>query len=67
MYALGGNTGPVSINTCEVYDPHLDKWTFIASMNKCRAGAGAVVVDGFIYVIGMIFFMTILWLRKHQF
>lgn len=52
MFALGGNSGSVSLKTCEVYDPHLNKWNFIASMNQARAGAGAVVVHGFIYVIG---------------
>lgn len=34
MYAVGGNDGTSSLDSCERYDPHLNKWTVVASMSN---------------------------------
>lgn len=33
LYCVGGCEGQRSIATCEVYDPTLNKWSRIASLN----------------------------------
>ena len=53
MYVIGGNDGTNFLCSCEVYDPLTNKWTFIAPMHRPRAGVGAAVVDGNLYVAGM--------------
>ena len=52
LYAIGGNDGTASLESCERYDPHLDKWTVIAPMNKRRAGSGVTEIYGLLYVLG---------------
>lgn len=52
IYAVGGNDGVSSLDKCEKYDPLLNKWTFIAPMNRHRAGAGVAELDGYLYVVG---------------
>lgn len=52
LYAIGGNDGSVSLETCEMYNPRENKWTMIEQMNKRRAGAGATELNGFIFVAG---------------
>ena len=52
MYAMGGNDGATSLESCERYDPHLNKWILIAPMNKRRAGAGVAELNGKLYMIG---------------
>ena len=52
LYAVGGNDGAASLDSCERYDPHLNKWTVMASMNKRRAGAGCAELEGVLYVVG---------------
>jgi kelch-like protein 8 len=52
LYAIGGNDGATSLDSCERFDPHLNKWTMIATMKMKRAGAGAAEINGKIYVIG---------------
>ena len=42
-----------SLDTCERYDPHLNKWTLIEPMRKRRAGAGVAELHGHLYVVGM--------------
>ena len=49
---VGGNDGSTTLNTCERYDPHLNKWTMIASMQTRRAGGGVLALNGYLYVIG---------------
>ena len=49
---MGGNDGAASLDSCERYDPHLNKWTVMASMNKRRAGAGCAELEGVLYVVG---------------
>jgi hypothetical protein len=52
LYAVGGNDGAASLDSCERYDPHLDKWSLMASMLKRRAGAGCAELEGYLYVVG---------------
>lgn len=65
VYAIGGNDGvqsKVSLSSndfetkiqscCEKYSPLLDKWDEIPLMGQRRAGAGATVSGGKIYVAG---------------
>lgn len=54
LYAIGGNNGTASLDTCERYDPHLNKWTPIEPMKKRRAGAGVAELHGCLYVVGKI-------------
>ena len=58
LYAVGGNDGSASLDSCERYDPHLDTWTKLANMNKRRAGAGCAELGGMLYVVGK----TLEWL-----
>lgn len=53
MYAVGGNDGSTSLDSCERYDPLTNKWAPIASMKKRRAGAGVTVLNGMVYAVGM--------------
>ena len=53
LYAIGGNNGTASLDTCERYDPHLNKWTAVEPMKKRRAGAGVAELHGYLYVVGM--------------
>ena len=52
LYAVGGNDGSSSLESCERYDPNLNKWSHIADMNKRRAGAGCAELDGVLYAVG---------------
>lgn len=67
MYAFGGNVGQTSLSTCEKYDPHLDRWTYIASMKHRRAGAAAVVglVDKYIYVFGKLHYLCLVYDKRN--
>jgi len=49
---VGGNDGAVSLESCERYDPHLDKWVYVAPMNQRRAGAGVTELHGQLYAVG---------------
>jgi hypothetical protein len=54
---MGDHFGILSSFDCNLkffyrYDPHLNKWTLIASMSHRRAGAGVVVLDGCLYALG---------------
>ena len=52
---IGGNDGSAFLNSCEVYEPLSNKWSFSAPMNRPRAGLGADVLDGLLYVSGTIY------------
>ena len=52
MFVIGGNDGSSFLSSCEVFDPVSSKWSFAAPMNKPRAGLGADVLDGLLYVAG---------------
>lgn len=36
----------------ECYDPHTNKWTLRAPMNRRRGGVGVSVANGFLYALG---------------
>ena len=38
LYAVGGNDGSTSLESAERYNPHTNKWTKVAAMNRRRAG-----------------------------
>src|SRR6266702_607534 len=52
LYVIGGGNSGVPLSDLERYDPVLDAWTTLASMNTARAGAAAAVIDDGIFVIG---------------
>lgn len=52
LYAVGGNDGTASLDSCERYDPLLNKWSMVAPMAHRRAGAGVAVLNGYLYAIG---------------
>ncbi|EPB68892.1 BTB/POZ domain protein [Ancylostoma ceylanicum] len=54
LFAVGGNDGSSSLDSCERYDPVLDKWKLVAKMTNrsFRAGAGVCVLDGALYALG---------------
>lgn len=58
MFVMGGNDGSSFLSSCEVYDPVSNKWSFAAPMNRQRAGLGADVLDGLLYVSGMYFSLS---------
>jgi len=41
-----------SLNSVEMYDPEMDEWTMVSSMEKHRSASGVVVLDSQIYAIG---------------
>lgn len=47
LYALGGNDGSSSLNSCEKYDPKTNKWTIVSSMVTRRSSVGSSVLDCF--------------------
>ncbi len=52
LYAAGGNDGNSSLKTVERYDPHVNKWTEVSSMDKRRAGVGLAALNGYLYAAG---------------
>ena len=54
VYAIGGqmNLSGGYTNIVEAYDPELDSWSTVSSMQYARSYFGAVVYDGQIYVMG---------------
>ena len=52
IYVAGGNDGSSFLSSCEVFDPMTNKWSFLAPMQRPRAGVGADVLDGMLYVAG---------------
>jgi len=52
VYICGGFDGASSLNSVEMYDPEMDEWTMVSSMEKHRSASGVVVLDSQIYAIG---------------
>jgi N-acetylneuraminic acid mutarotase len=44
IYVMGGFDGSNRLRSVEVFNPEEDSWTFVASLNMCRAGSGATVL-----------------------
>ena len=53
LFVIGGNDGTSFLNSCEHYDPLTNRWSYVPPMSRPRAGIGAAVVDGILYVAGM--------------
>lgn len=52
LFVLGGRDGSSCHRSVESYDPHTNKWTLCAPMNRRRGGVGVGVVNGFLYALG---------------
>ena len=52
IYAIGGNDQNFKTTSVERYDPSLDQWVEMAPLLTARAGCGAGVLDGYLYVVG---------------
>lgn len=53
VYTMGGEDDSLLLfDSTECYDPSLNTWSTVASLNAPRVGFGACVVDNCIYVIG---------------
>lgn len=52
LYVVGGRDGSVCHRSVESYDPHTNKWSIRAPMNKRRGGVGVGVANGFLYALG---------------
>ncbi|XP_074656230.1 kelch-like protein 12 [Tubulanus polymorphus] len=52
LYAIGGENRNCSFDLVERYCPQTDSWCYVSSMKKKRAGAGAAVCEGRLYVAG---------------
>lgn len=51
IYVMGGYKDRC-LKSVECYDPIIDEWTTVASMNQSRRGAQAGVAAGTLYVVG---------------
>lgn len=52
LYACGGYDGSSFLRSVEVYDPSLDSWKQIASMNVKRSRVALTANKGKLYAIG---------------
>lgn len=52
IYVCGGFDGTIRHTSMERYDPNIDQWSLLGSMNTGREGAGLVVVNEALYCIG---------------
>ena len=52
IYAIGGNSGHLRLNTVERYDIAGNQWFTAPNMRWMRSDAAAVVLNGTIYVMG---------------
>jgi hypothetical protein len=44
LFVVGGNDGSAFLCVAEYYDPHLNRWTLLPSLNEPRAGIGTAVL-----------------------
>lgn len=52
VYAVGGFNGSLRIRTVDCYDPMMDRWTSVSSMQDRRSTLGAAVLNGLLYAVG---------------
>lgn len=52
LYVVGGRDGSSCHRSVECYDPHTNKWTLRAPMNRRRGSVGVGVMNGFLYALG---------------
>jgi hypothetical protein len=44
--------GQEALKSAEVFDPEMNKWTFIPSMNSVRSGVSLVAYEDHLYALG---------------
>ena len=52
LYAVGGRDGSSCLRSVERYDPHTNRWTPCAPLNRRRGGVGLGVLNGHLYAVG---------------
>ena len=52
VYAVGGFNGSLRVRTVDCYDPMIDRWTSVSSMQDRRSTLGAAVLNGLLYAVG---------------
>jgi len=52
VYIAGGQQGPLTLATCEVYNPVTNEWQLIPSLKIPRMSASMVCYEGTLYVLG---------------
>lgn len=52
VYAVGGFNGSLRVRTVDCYDPVMDRWTSVSSMQDRRSTLGAAVLNGLLYAVG---------------
>lgn len=52
VYAVGGFNGSLRVRTVDCYDPMMDRWTGVSSMQDRRSTLGAAVLNGLLYAVG---------------
>lgn len=52
VYAVGGFNGSLRVRTVDCYDPMMDHWTSVSSMQDRRSTLGAAVLNGLLYAVG---------------
>ena len=54
IYVFGGfcKVNYKNISSCAKYDTNIKKWSYIASMNKCKESAACTVFEGKVVVLG---------------
>ena len=52
IYAVGGRDGAAGLRETESYDPHTNRWSSCAPMQKRRGGVAVAACNGFLFAIG---------------
>jgi kelch-like protein 1/4/5 len=52
IYVVGGRDGAAGLREAESYDPHTNRWSMCASMQKRRGGVAVAACNGFLFAIG---------------
>lgn len=52
VYAVGGFNGSLRVRTVDCYEPVMDRWTSVSSMQDRRSTLGAAVLNGLLYAVG---------------
>ncbi len=52
IYAVGGRDGAAGLRETESYDPHTNRWSPCAPMQKRRGGVAVAACNGFLFAVG---------------
>ena len=52
IYAVGGRDGAAGLRETESYDPHTNRWSPCAPMQKRRGGVAVAACNNFLFAIG---------------